>query len=835
MKTAKRADQSLKSFKPLNQAIVAKQIRPVTRLRLGWIISLFLVAALLCLNPGVAKAAVSLSVQPGLSGMYKVERPVILSIEIENTGPEFAGVVEVKPFDETAYGYRANQAELDRANKSQDFLNKFPAYKTEVLIPADSKKALQMVIPGNLAGSLPVVELSSNGVRLAQSRVEGAAVHNRVVLALSEAIMSSGLQTWAAEGNGALTLKYFPSKSVPPEAGDLRVADLILVDAASAAELTNSQVRALNDWVHLGGWLVLFGSAAGVEGELFADLSPVKVTGSKQIVSNLGGLHAGKPVTVATGDLAAGKALLTEEGALVLASRALGQGQVLYCGIAPEHLGKEAVVFWSILTGYATEIQVGEGRVLIPGQELISKDYGNSLVEASSYISQLKGPAEELLFGLWLLYIAAIGPLLYLILRRLDRRDWAWGLIPAGALLATLGFYLLAPSHRIPGQLYQTLAAIDVLNPHLAEIQAGATLVSARGGDLSVQGAEGMYLLPVTTQGGVNADKGVVYQGADNSRVEFFDVEFGSLRQVQASGIIRNLGSIEGRLSLTGAKIQGQLVNKTGFDLRDAQLVFDGKLITIGDFAVNETKTIEEMVSTWETTERSREIFPATGAWGGDDPYARERRMLNGPVGVSTSRTGIDMIRAETIAKDGSSRVESGWPEQVQFIGWCDGTPKVLAVTGSGRETQACGLILLKQELPMELLPGEVRLPAGMIKPLAAKIKGINYSTQGIELYENVGYLSYDLANLGGMRPFEVTGLEFPGFLITPSYGLEIRNQSAAQWEPITSEGLKLGSADLGHYLTPEQILEVRLVKRSAYTEFVPISLGPAVEGVVAE
>jgi len=793
--------------------------------------------ALLCMNPGIANAAVSLSVRPGLNGIYKVEQPVTLSIEVANTGPEFAGVIEVKPFEESLFGYRANQEELAQKNMSQISNNQSARFKMEILVPAGAKKEFQMVIPGDLAVSLPAVELLSEGVTLAYSRVEGAAVSgNRVVLALSEDIMGSGLQTWAAEGNGPpIALKYLPAKSVPQEVGDLMVADLIMADAASAEGLTKPQVRALNDWVHLGGWLVLFGSTGGIEDGLFADLSPVRVTGSKQITGTLGGLRSGGPVTVATGDLVDAKALIAKDGVPVLANRSFGRGQVLYCGIAPGQLGKEMPGIWSILTGNATGIQVSGEQILFPEKQNLSRDYLYSLVDASSYISQLKGPSEELLFGLWLIYIVAIGPLLYLILRRFDRRDWAWGVIPAGALLATLGFYMLAPSHRIPGQLAQTLASVDILAPQLAEIHAGATLVSAHGGDLAVQGADGMYMVPANNQGSLDGGKGVVYQGAENFRVEFSDVKFGSLRQVYASGIERNLGSIEGKLYLTGDKLKGQLVNKTRFNLRDAQLVFDGKVITIGNFSANETKIVDEMLIAWETAGRSPEFFPVTGPLGPDDPYVRERRMMDGPMGVEISRMGVDMSRAETVIKGGVSRVEASLPENVQFLGWYDGSPELLSVTGSGSETQDYGLILVKQELQLELIPGKVRLPAGMVKPQADKIKGVSFSSRGIELYENIGYLTYNLANLGGKYNFEVTGLEFPAFLNSPGYSMEIRNQSVVQWEPLPYEGLKLGPEDIGRYLTPDQNLEIRLIRRNNYTESLPFSLGPAVEGVVSE
>ncbi|NLC07071.1 MAG: hypothetical protein GX755_03755, partial [Syntrophomonadaceae bacterium] len=727
--------------------------------RLSLCIPLVLALFIVLSCPGIAQAAVSLNVRPGLNGLYKTEQPVPLTIVIDNPGPEFAGCIEVRP-----YNPRQSDSDLNQTVYVSGPYSSFNGrYRTAVKVPGQSRQELRLVVPGEVVASLPVVELVSDEVVLAKAGVEGTSVSGgQIVLALSEEIVGGGLQSSVSEQrNSSINLKYLPPQSLPSGLEELNILDIIMVDPVAVSGLTASQAKAIKEWVYLGGRLVLLGGAGASEGAPFADLTPVRPTGEKLVDGSLKGLRTGGPLSVVSGELIAGEIVLADNGVTVMAQREVGHGQVFYCGAVPANLGKGATGVWSFLAGLSPGLSILEDSSFLRYIPLEKRPYlqnQQNLVDASSYIPQLKGPAVKWLMGLWMVYLLIVGPLLYLILRRFDRRDWAWGLIPAGALLAAVGFYMLAPFHRMPGQLIQTLTTVEILSPQLAEVKAGATVVTSKKGDLAVRGVEGMMVIPSQNMYGPVNDQSTLINQQDNCyQVDFHEVPFSGARQVAVAGIQRNRGSIEGKMYLEGSKLKGELINRTGLDLQDVRLAWGRRVIEVAEWPTDGSLTIEETVATLKTVANSDWFGP----WRPDDPYYRERRMLNNPL--------ISSVVVET--REVSVRA-TGWnaglPETVQFIGWHKGSPGLLTVQGPERVTQEYGLVLLTQDLPVEMVPGEISLPAGSITPLSGK--GIELGPEGMILYENSGNLTYDLKSLEKKYNFKITGLSFPAWAATEQY-----------------------------------------------------------------
>lgn len=753
-----------------------------------------------------AAAAVSMMVRPGLNGLYKEDQLVPLFITIRNSGSVIEGHIEVKPPKEVwDKGYEDSKI----------------TYRTEIQVPAGEEKEYKLMIPGRMLNYRPIVELVSEELVLAKTCVEGVTVTgSQVALVLGEGVMDSGLPVWASRTQKfPITLKYLSPQDLSPQVIDLAVADMILLDKATVTLLNDSQIKAIKDWVQLGGWIVFLGGA-GAEGEEFADISPVRSAREKSIYTTFEGLYPGGTLKVVTGNLVAGEALVSDGGEPIIAARSWGKGQVMYCAANPEDLGSEADEIWSILLGFSKKAKFTMSR---PERIMLVNTWHN-LVDSSSYIPQLKAPPLRFLAILWLVYLILIGPLLYLILRRLDRRDWAWGIIPLGALVATLGFYMLAPLNKIPGQLSQTLATVDILGPQLAEVKAGTTAVVTRGGNLNIQGTEENFLIPVSTRG----KPVTVYQKGDNLEIEFAEVEYGSMRQVSSTGILRNLGSIQGHLELANKSLQGELVNNTGLDLRDVYLFVGARIIKIGDFPAHKTINLKKELSSWRSS-TDYDLFPSWRTYSREDPFLREHRMYD-----------QRYVKTKMAAQEVRVVKNTSLLDQVQFLGWYDGPLGIIKITGPVEESQEYGLALVNQTLPLGLAQGKVYLPAGMVKPCLECSQGVGWQVnhyngvyiENITLHERTGLLTYDLKELTGKYNLMISALEFPALPESINLNIEIHNQRDDKWEPLSREGLRITS-EIDKYLTDTGKLEIRLTKRQDYVQDLPFWLGPAIEGEV--
>ncbi|NLK52830.1 MAG: hypothetical protein GX295_10380 [Syntrophomonadaceae bacterium] len=779
------------------------------------------VLMLLIFRPYPASAGtVGMTVRPGLGGLYKGNQIVPIKVTIENPGSDLTGILRVRPLDkeDTELGYISGEDQM-RFRQWESEIHQ------EVKVLAGQRAEYELLLPGNYLMIRPVIEFRVGNQVLAKTRLEGTNVDGqRVMIALGESILDSSLPAWVSnEQNPSLTLKYLPVSSLPVDINELRICDLMLVDANAVMALTEAQEQTLREWVYLGGWLVLFPGPGTMEQGRLADLTPVHSATVKQIRGTFVGLRGGESLTIRTGPVVAGKALIVEDGLNLVARRSLGHGQVLYCAAAPGELGKEATGVWSLLAGLSSGPSV-TGEKFIPSGKWSYFNDIRRLINASTYIPQLRPPSTALLFGLWLLYVVGIGPLLYLGLRRLDRRDWAWGVIPVGALLVAVGFYLLAPSHRFDGQLTQTLATIEIYHPQLAEINAGATAVSSSGGDLLVQGSPGLYVYPETeTRSQDGSTSTLVQQSENRMQVAFSDVGFGSIRQVKAYGLARNLGNIEGELYLQGHQLKGHLTNQTGMALRDAHLVFEGKkVIFLGDLPVQETVLIEKTLASLKDLETDPFWEEP---WRPDNPYWREFRMREYQMLGGTER-------ARTVSLQ--EQWESGFSTEVQLMAWHDGTPSLLSVHGSAGTTEQYGLTLIKQVLPLKLANGEVRIPAGFIRPRIESGKVVDIQPEGFVLNENAE-LIYHLAALRQEYHMQIKSLEFSPVSI-PGCSLEIYNHQNNQWEALPAEGRKLGAGETSDYLTSDLQLKMRIIQKDNFGKVIPFFwVGPAVEGVVSE
>lgn len=757
--------------------------------------------------PSFGAAPVGMKARPGLGGLYKVNQHLELVITVDNPGPGFAGRITVEQDGERPI----RRPDLARVSADVDVL-------------AGASETCRLVIPGELASVKPVVRLVSGGLLLAESRVEGVAVDDShpVLLALGEDVTGGGLQAWLSGGVGSLVnLKYLSPGELPGSSLLLGAADIIMIGPAGVARLSREQVKTLKEWVRLGGSLVLLGGAGAGKGGGFADVSPVRVTGRQMVDGKLGGLRSGGPLEVAGGRLAAGKALAVENGVPVLARRALGRGEVVYCGARPADLGREARDVWSALLSRAVpgpEINEPLGKGYLVGRPAAAP-----LMDSSAYIPQLAGPPVPVLVLLWLLYSAAVGPLLYLLLRRADRRDLAWALVPAGALVAAGCFYLLAPAARIQGYLTQTQALVEILSPELAAVRAGASVVAARGGELTVQAAPGMLAGPGVVPGEPAPPGGMpvlVQQDKDMTIVSFGEVQYNSLRQVFALGLRHDLGSIEGRLFLEGNNVKGDLVNRTGLNLRECKLILGGRVIQVGSLPAKGTVHIEEKLARVNPPTDPGMLLAALGVGRPDrpgDPNFRERMMLN------------EFIYGDFWRLTG-----------VQFLGWHDGPPGILTVAGQTGRSKDYGLVLVKQAIPLDAAAaGRFYLPAGLIKPRAGELLKSGQSGQSPLNQLQWGKLVsgqqvirvYDLDDAGISRDFRVEVLEIQYAKGQFNQPVEIYNHREERWEQLPDGGKRIMAAELPAYLSGNQIWLKVTGEFRGYSLAWP---GVAVEGVTS-
>jgi hypothetical protein len=362
--------------------------------------------------------------------------------------------------------------------------------------------------------------------------------------------------------------------------------DRLIWQDVDAAQLDSDQVAALRGWLAGGGRLVIAGGTTGASSlSGFPDaILPFRPTSTTDVAPSslrqlLGELPAGATdLPALTGTLVDGRMLAGVGDQAVVAERAYGSGSVTIVGFDP-------TASWLKGTAVAESLW----RRLIPtrtaGGPVIGDD--SQIVQAASQLPSLALPPIGGLVALIGGYILLIGPVNYLVLRRLDRREWAWVTMPALIVVFAVGAYafgtLLRGSDLIVNEVAIVRGApgateglaqayLGVFSPNRGSYQlrvpGGALLSSPVAGDFSVDGSQSSL---------------DVIQG-DPSRVRDLAVGFGSLRTVRAESAV-TVPLVQTDLRLEDGHLRGTVTNASTERLLAPAVVLGSTVAKLSDLA----------------------------------------------------------------------------------------------------------------------------------------------------------------------------------------------------------------------------------------------------------
>jgi hypothetical protein len=467
--------------------------------------------------------------------------------------------------------------------------------------------------------------------------------------------------------------------------------DRLIWQDTDAGQLNPAQLGALRTWVAGGGRLVITGGTAGADA-LAAfpdDMLPFRPTSvvdadPETLRSLLGGVPAGAAIVPAyAGDPGHGRTLATSGDRVIAGDLVYGAGSVTLLGFDP-------TVPW-IADGEQYDAPMWK-RLLPPrtsGTLTLADD--SQIVGAVSNLPSLALPPITGLLVLLLGYIILVGPVNYIVLSRLDRREWAWLTVPALIGVFTVGAFgigsLLRGSdvivhqvaivHGAPGTDQATTQAyLGIFSPSRATFQlkvsGDALLATPMNGDVFGGG----------TGGGLDVLEG------DPSRVRDLEVGFGSLRTVRAEGSA--VGPIvDATLALRDGRITGTLTNRSQQALEEPALVLGGSATKLPDIAPGATVDVSFTPSPINNNGISlseRVVGPMS--FDGSSLNESQQRDL-------VRRSIIDQLSFDPVS--GSQLSLAG--DSVQLLAW--GTTPVLPAEIEGQHVHQVANVLYQVPLAM--------------------------------------------------------------------------------------------------------------------------------------
>ena len=379
----------------------------------------FLWLAALLLRPTAQDDGLTLSARAGFDGLFKESAAVPVVVSARNDGPLIEGEIRVA---------------VDSSDGGEVI------YTAPVSLPTGSDKRVTLYVHAlPFAGDL-TVQLVSGATVVAAVETNALNMTPRDDLLYGVVTADPGglafLETVTGGRTGA-DVAFLDIADLPDVSIAWRALDVLVLDDVDTSRLTAGQLTALRAWAENGGQLVVTGGPGGPKtAAAVADLLPVTVGGVESAddlpaLRAFGGapFAAPGPYTLTGSSLRAGELLIHEDGLPVLAHTPLGLGGVTFLALDPK---LAPLAGW---VGHATVWETVAALSPTPGPWGYGIQDSYAAAQAISSIPGLRLPSVWQLLLFLFAYTLVIGPINFLVLRRLRRRELAWVTIPVLVLL----------------------------------------------------------------------------------------------------------------------------------------------------------------------------------------------------------------------------------------------------------------------------------------------------------------------------------------------------------------------------------------------------------------
>jgi hypothetical protein len=401
-------------------------------------------------------------------------------------------------------------------------------------------------------------------------------------------------------------IAHLSPDDIPPLTAGLNSLAALVVDDADTGVLSQEQRDAVASWIGRGGTLVVSTRPGGADTLAgFTDLLPVSASGTRTL-NSLKGLSdlvvtpldaAGSfivPEAQLRTDIAGAPRLLAaQDGVPLVAMRDLGRGQVVYLAVSPEAAplkGWDGVVplVKRLLAEHPISLVYGASRAAQYGPPTQIFDTYGTIFD----LPALDLPEPFLLAAFMLIYILFVGPINYIILKRMRRAELAWITIPAMvAVFAALAYFIGLQSKG--GELLTVRGNVVHTAPGLerAEVRQYLGLFSPIRRTYRLQIGSDATAAEIDPYGysygggGGNGKPPLVLAGGASTTIENVNVNTWSLRSFVAESTVRTESPLEANLRLGDDTIEGTVRNRSNAGLQDVVLLRGAAVQYIGYIA----------------------------------------------------------------------------------------------------------------------------------------------------------------------------------------------------------------------------------------------------------
>jgi hypothetical protein len=422
----------------------------------------------------------------------------------------------------------------------------------------------------------------------------------------------------------SIVLAPLDATTMPTTTTVLSSFDIIIFDGFATSMLSRAQLSTLQAWVNQGGALIEVGGAAWQRTlkPLPSELLPMEVNGTTTIPAGthllpLGGAAGQQlpadtlkePIVASTATLRTqgpgssfgGETILSSGTTPLLVQARHGQGMICYLAFDP---ALPPFVSWSAIDTLWKRLlfrAVGE-QALIGNARAFSSGPGQILARGG--LLQILQPAPLLspwIIGLLLLsYIAIIGPVRILVVRRLKRPAWGWRIMMSSIVIFALLSYGLSFYQRGASLLDNSFSLVQLsADGSPAHVTTFHGVFVPTQGDFQVHLPGNSLALPMPNQlvptGPIFTEddpRATIIPASNGERVNLPDLGIWPFHTLISEQDRQLQGGIIASLSLQNNRLVGSVTNTLDASLNEVYVLLPHSFVSLGHLSAGETQQV---------------------------------------------------------------------------------------------------------------------------------------------------------------------------------------------------------------------------------------------------
>jgi hypothetical protein len=399
-------------------------------------------------------------------------------------------------------------------------------------------------------------------------------------------------------------------ETFPNDLEAFKVFNYIVIADFDTSILSDKQIQVLEKWVDEGNTIIIAGgtNAKKVYSGLSNQLKPFEILGSKKesITEAIEKFtHRSAPdaaVDVSTGNVGVGEILIGDETNPLAVSYKKSNGNILFIAFDPT---MSPISEW----GYAGEMwkKIIDESVQIDNSG--GYNTGASYYDYDSVVRQVpedQTPPYKTLMLIIVLYIIIVGPLLYILLKMKDKRDYIWLVVPALSVLCLGIIYSAGFRTRYTSAVMNNYSIINLNSQNkTAEIQTTAGIFNNGSGNMLLEYPQNHqvqiirenehyygYNYNYSDEEYKNAQiKSKIYVD-DIMTHEIYNMSMWEPCILNTSQTQSYEGTLIKNMSINDNGFSAVIRNDTGFAFEDSFIIIGENFVEIGDILPNEEKKV---------------------------------------------------------------------------------------------------------------------------------------------------------------------------------------------------------------------------------------------------